>query len=321
MTGLAATILERYQIRKTRRQKEEFRSFLVEELRKLGYAPRVEGKGSKNVIVGDPETAKVIYTAHYDTCPVLPFPNFITPRNIVWYLVYQLLICVPIFALGFGAEVGTIVLWEKIFGEDCPMALAIGALYLVLFFCLWWLYKGPANKHTVNDNTSGVLTLAEIAEALPQELRSSVCLIFFDNEEVGLLGSGAFAKQHKEVQKTGLVINFDCVSDGDSIQFFPSKELKKKEPETLEALERAFPAQGEKTTEVVRSFGFYPSDQAKFRRGVGVCALKHKPLFGYYMDRIHTGKDTVLMEENIFLLRDGAVDFLQTLAETEQAIG
>ncbi len=320
MTELSATILERFQIRKTKRQKEAFRGFLTEELKKLGYAPRVEGKGSKNVIVGDPETAKVIYTAHYDTCPVLPFPNFITPRSMVWYLLYQLLICLPVFLVGFGAEIGVIVLWEKLFGTDCPMILAIGTLYLVLGFFLWWIYAGPANKHTVNDNTSGVLTLAEIAAALPQELRSSVCLIFFDNEEKGLLGSGAFVKAHKAAKKNALVINFDCVSDGDSIQFYPTKALKKEE-ETLGRLEAAFPAREDKTTEVVRSFGFYPSDQAKFRRGVGVCALKRHKFFGWYMDRIHTKKDTVLMEENILLLRDGAVDFAAGLAQTEQAIG
>ena len=320
MTELARTILEQYQIRKTKKQKETFRSFLCEELRKLGYDPRVEGKGSKNVIMGDPETAKVIYTAHYDTCPVLPFPNFITPRNIVWYLLYQFLICAPLFIVGIGAEVGVIILWEKLFGTDCPMALAVGMLYLVLGFFFWWIMKGPANKHTVNDNTSGVLTLVEIAEALPEELRNSVCLVFFDNEEVGLLGSGAFVKAHKEAKKHALVINFDCVSDGDFIQFFPSKVLKKEE-EPLCCLEQTFPSRDGKLTEVVRSFGFYPSDQAKFRRGVGVCALKKKPVIGYYMDRIHTKKDTVLMEENITLLRDGAVNFAQALAEKEQAIG
>ena len=62
--------------------------------------------------------------------------------------------------------------------------------------------------------------------------------------------------------------------------------------------------------EVVRGFGFYPSDQARFNRGVGVCALKKKPVLGYYMDRIHTGRDTVLMEDNIVLLRDGVLRLL-----------
>jgi len=315
MTALSHKIMEEFQIRKTKKQKERFRAWLCEELEKLGYTPQVEsGNFSHNVVVGNPETAKVIYTAHYDTCAVMPIPNFITPRNMLWYLLYQLAILIPIFALAIGAEIGTIVLWEALAGTDCPMWLAIGVLYLVLAFEVWWLMAGPANKHTANDNTSGTITLVEIAQTLPEELRNQVCLVFFDNEEKGLFGSSGFAGKHKDVKKNGLVVNFDCVSDGDYLQFYPTKALKK-ESNTLAALETAFPSAGEKTTEVVTGFGFYPSDQSQFSRGVGVCALKKSPLFGYYMDRIHTKRDTVMMEENIHLLTDGAIHLAETLSK------
>lgn len=319
MTELSRTILETYQIRKSAKQKAAFREFLCAHLREMGYDVKIEGKSSKNIVVGDPAQAKVIYTAHYDTCPVLPFPNFITPRSILWYLLYQLLICVPMFVFALGAEVGTMLLWEWMTGEVCPPVVAIAVMYAVVLFFLWWIYAGPANRHTVNDNTSGVLTLIEIAQQLPEELRGKVCLVFFDNEEKGLLGSAAFAKKHKAVRKNTLVVNFDCVSDGDSIQLFPTKRLRKRE-EILYVLEAAFLPAGEKTVEVVRSFGFYPSDQAKFKQGVGVCALKKSRIFGWYMDRIHTKKDTILMEENIHLLRQGALRLAQSLCETEQAV-
>lgn len=308
MTDLSRTILETYQIRKTKRQKADFRQWLCGELTRLGYAPREERSGiSCNLVVGDPETARVIYTAHYDTCAVLPFPNFITPRNLLWYLLYQLLLVAAMFALAIGAELGLLLLWE-----DCPIWLAIGAVYAVLLFCCWWIMTGPANRHTVNDNTSGVLTLVELAQALPAQQREQVALVFFDNEEKGLLGSTAFAKAHKSVRERTLVINFDCVSDGDHIQLFPSAAVKR-DHEALAALEQAFPAANGKTTEVVTGFGFYPSDQVRFRRGVGVCALKKNSIFGYYMDRIHTRRDTVLMEENIHLLRDGSLRLAETI--------
>ena len=58
---------------------------------------------------------------------------------------------------------------------------------------------------------------------------------------------------------------------------------------------------------MVRGFGFYPSDNALFEKGVGVCALRRRKIVGYYMDRIHTHRDTVLEEENIELLRRGAL--------------
>lgn len=308
MTDLSRTILETYQIRKTKKQKAAFRQWLCGELTRLGYAPREERGGfSRNIVVGDPETARVIFTAHYDTCAVLPIPNFITPRNLLWYLLYQLVLVGIMFALAIAAEIGLLLLWE-----DCPVWAAIGAVYAVLLFCCWWIMTGPANKHTVNDNTSGVLTLVEIAQALPAQRRDQVALVFFDNEEKGLFGSTAFAKAHKSVQKNTLVVNFDCVSDGDYLQFFPTAAIKK-EQETLSALTRAFPAANGKTTEVVTGFGFYPSDQARFRRGIGVCALKKNSIFGYYMDRIHTRRDTVLMEENIHLLREGSLQLVEMI--------
>ena len=42
-------------------------------------------------------------------------------------------------------------------------------------------------------------------------------------------------------------------------------------------------------------------------------SLKHKKLIGWYMDRIHTSRDTVLEEENVEILRDGAVALVREL--------
>lgn len=301
----ARVILERFEVRKSQKQKEAFRDYLCPLLRRYGYEPEVrleKGLGrSRNIVVGDPETAKLIFTAHYDTCAVLPIPNFITPRNLLWYGLYQALLVLLMLALCVAAEVAVLMLWP-----DAPFAAALGAVYLMLAFCLWWMLDGKANRHTANDNTSGVVTLTEILLTLPEGMRNDICCIYFDNEEKGLLGSRALAKRCKHAQKRALVVNFDCVSDGDSLQFFPSKAVKK-EPETLALLEKCFVASGGKTSEVVRSFGLYPSDQACFARGVGVCALKKSKIFGWYMDRIHTGRDRVFDERNIGLLREGAL--------------
>lgn len=305
MTPQSQQILKDFQIRKSKRQKETFRAWLCEELEKAGYAPRVEKEKSlvesHNVVVGDPEKAEILFTAHYDTCAVLPFPNFVTPRNMLVYTLYQLLLCLGFFALAFGGELALLMLWN-----DAPMWLCLAVPYGVCIFCVWWMLDGKANKHTANDNTSGVVTLVETALALPEEYRDRVCFVFFDNEEKGLFGSGAFARRHRTVKRDKLLLNFDCVSDGDYIQLYPAKALKK-DAAALERLEDAFRGRGEKTAEVVRGFAFYPSDQRAFRLGVGVCALKKQPVIGYYMNRIHTRRDTVLEEENIRLLRDGAL--------------
>ena len=82
-------IMEDFQVRKSKKQKEAFRVWLCGELEAAGCAPKVEGGfAAKNVVAGDPDTAKVIFSAHYDTCAVLPIPNFITPRNMFFYICY-----------------------------------------------------------------------------------------------------------------------------------------------------------------------------------------------------------------------------------------
>ena len=304
MTEISRKILESFQIRKSEQQKAEFRRWLSGELSKAGYAPKEESHGGLipgcNLVVGDPDTAEVICTAHYDTCAVMPVPNFITPRNMLWYLVYQFGLVAVIFLFAAVVEVAVI----RVF--DPPSFVAVLAMEAALFFCLWWLMFGPANKRTANDNTSGVVTLVETALALQSELRSCVCFVFFDNEEKGLFGSAAFAKAHPQVKSGKLLLNFDCVGEGDFLQFFPTPGLKK-DAAVMARLEAAFSGNGSKTVELVRGFGFYPSDQRHFRLGAGVCALKKNRLFGYYMDKIHTGKDTVLDEENVRILRDGVL--------------
>ncbi|MFG6351196.1 MAG: M28 family peptidase [Oscillospiraceae bacterium] len=309
MTEQSRKILGEMQVRKSRKQKAAFRAWLCGELEAAGYEPKVEQSfAARNVVVGAPERAKALFTAHYDTQAVLPIPNFITPRNLLFYVLYQLLIVIPLF-ITVGVAAGLIFAFAP---EAVAWWLGPLASIAICGFFMWWVIDGPANRHTANDNTSGVLTLMETALALPPDQRGRVCFVFFDNEEKGMLGSAAFAKKHKEVKKNTPVINFDCVGDGDSIQFFPRRRVKK-DAAMMERLEASFlPAQG-KDVQVVRGFGFYPSDNASFKKGAGVCALKHKPVVGYYMDRIHTSKDTVLDEGNLNLLRDGALRYIAGL--------
>ena len=316
MTPVTKKLLADFQIRKTKQQKASFRAWLCDELGRAGYAPQGETGGllnSSNVVAGDPEKAQVLLAAHYDTCAVLPFPNCITPRNFLVYLLFQLLICALFLLIAIATEVAVLLAF------DPPLCGALLAIYAVLGFCIWWMLAGKANKHTANDNTSGVAALLETALALPEELRGKVCFVFFDNEEKGLLGPSAFAAGHRQVKAGTLVLNFDCVGDGDYLQFFPSKTVKQ-EPDTLALLEACFPAAGSQAVEVVRGFSLYPSDQAVLRRGVGIAALKKAPVIGYYMDRIHTRRDTVLEEENVQLLCRGAVRLAGTLTEQKDGL-
>ena len=307
MTTIKERLLDEFQIRKSKKQKAAFRAWLRETLEKEGCTVSEEkGNFSTNVVVGNPDKAKVIFTAHYDTCAVLPIPNFITPRNFFLYLLYQLILSAIMLAIIFGSEFALMFLWE-----DCPLWAALLAVYAAAIFCFWWLMDGPANKHTANDNTSGVITLLEIYEKLTEEQKKTVCLVFFDNEEQGLLGSAQFRKCYKKSIKETLMINFDCVSDGDTFLFGISKAANQK---YHVALSRAYASTAEKQVllENLKKI-YYPSDQAGFPMAVAVAALKYKKPFGYYMDRIHTKRDTVFQEENIAYLAERTVQLIEQI--------
>lgn len=311
MTEASRTVLEKYQTRQSKKQKESFREFIKDQAEKLGFDYNVEKGdfGSKNIVIGDPENAKVLYTAHYDTAPVLPFPNFITPKNFFVYILYVLALCILtaaiMFPIGFasGFLIGMTVTALELSPEITDLILDIFP-FAIMILVIVLLSFGPANKHTVNDNTSGVITLLEIMHLLPEEARKNAAFVFFDLEEQGLFGSSSYRSKHKKMTNGKLLINFDCVSDGENILF----AVKKKAKTHIPLIERAFEADESVNVEVASKGVFYPSDQMNFPIGVGVAALKKSKRFGVlYMDRIHTKRDTVLREENIEFLSKGAV--------------
>lgn len=307
MTQTTKEVFEKHEVRKTKKQKSAFIDYVTSVAKEQGYACTTEQgpMGAHNIVVGSPDKAKIVYTAHYDTCAVMPFPNFITPKNFLIYLLYQLVIVLFIYVPVFAAVYLSYVVCAFA-GASEGVALAVGEIVLFagMFLMLWLIAAGPANKHTANDNTSGVTTLLDIMGALPEEKRDEVAFVFFDLEEMGLFGSKGFANKHKATMKDKLLINFDCVSDGDHLLFV----LKKGAIPHAAAIEHAFPSDETYTVEVATKGVFYPSDQANFPCGVGVAALnKTKRGNLLYMNRIHTKRDTVYHEKNIEFFVQGAV--------------
>lgn len=303
MTLLSEIILKSYQVRKTKKQKQSFINVISH------YHPEVQVQEggfpkSRNLIFGDVEKASVILSAHYDTCAALPFPNFITPKNIFISVLYGIALVIPFFV---GVMLINFLLGMFTYNYWIHYSVSV-VFYFGLLFCL---FGGPANKHTANDNTSGVITLLEILEQMSAEDLEKTAIVLFDNEEIGLLGSGLFRKKYKEQMQNKLLVNFDCVSDGNNILLSATKAAREKYADKLEC---CF------TTEDNKQFMhekaehvYYPSDQAGFPVAVAVAALKHNRFIGYYMDRIHTSRDTVFDEENIALLCKDTLSFLRTL--------
>ena len=317
MTSVSEYVFEKFHVRKSKKQKDGFIDYICKFADENGYSAKVEkgSSGARNIVIGDPDRAKAVYTAHYDTCAVLPFPNLITPKNFFYYIVYQLAITVPIiaflFAVAFGFSLIVKLAGDAMsLGEDITSTLMSLAWVVAYFLVFYLIMNGPANKHTANDNTSGVITLIEIMQALPADKRDEIAFIFFDLEEMGLRGSSGFARLHKNMMKDKLVLNFDCVSDGETILFAVKNAAKKYIP----ALEASFVPDGYFKVDIASKGVFYPSDQANFKGGVGVAALKYSKIFrALYMDKIHTKHDTVFNEANIKFLTEGAVRLIDNL--------
>ncbi len=308
MTTLSENIKALHPVRKTKAQKTAFISLLQEEFPEM----TVEQGGplkSRNLIVGDVRTAKAVITAHYDTCSELPFPNLIMPKNFILTVLYALLLALPLLAVSAGVEILLRALTDSFWIAYWGAMAVFLSLYFFVFLA------GKANPSNVNDNTSGVVLLCELIRACREKGVDDVAFVFFDHEESGLFGSAFFRSRYKKEMRDKLLINFDCVSDGDHLLFVLSKAAQERYGQLIAG---AFTDTEKKTVCVERSsHTFYPSDQMGFHTGIGVSAMKKKKRI-LYLDRIHTRKDTAWDEENLAYLTSGTVRFLETMTAADQ---
>ena len=194
---MSDVILQKYEVRKSNKEKTRFIEYMKKRMLDAGYEEddiKVEEKSigilkSRNIVVGDPEKAKVLLTAHYDTCAVLPFPNFMAPTSVPLFTMSQIIITILMLGMAFVVGLIAAILTGN---SSLGATVFVIALYALLFYMLF----GYRNKHTANDNTSGVIAITKILEQLPVEEREKVCAVYFDNEEKGLLGSEFFKSRH-----------------------------------------------------------------------------------------------------------------------------
>lgn len=320
MLNCPMDILHQFPVRRTREQKKAFRDAVKAYAQSLGYPVSQEqgSFGSCNLVMGDPARATYLVTAHYDTCAAMLLPNLLTPMNPVLFFLYQVLLaCItilPAALLGYAVSVA-FIFWAAFHGWDPAAMTQLGiwaflAVYLPLVAAaLAALYFGPANRHNANDNTSGVVTLLEIARTMPHNQRHKVCFVLFDLEEKGLWGSRSYRKRHKAETDRQLVLNLDCVGDGDHIRMFPTGKLRK-DPRKMTALYKACGYAGSKSLLLhEKRIGINPSDHKHFPWAVGICALKQKGRI-LYLSRIHTKKDTCLDQTNVNMLRSALTTFI-----------
>lgn len=301
-----------YPMRRTKEQKEGFQKHVIESLQAKGVTAKIEktkdGK-NQNIVVGDPLTAKAVFTAHYDTPGRALFPNIMIPRNQALFWTYQFVPILALLAIMFVVGIIVCVAWILITGDFDERVTFIAMLlgYYVGFYLMFFAFS---NKNNYNDNTSGVATLLSIIDKLSEEQLRETAFIFFDNEEKGKKGSKGYFNDHKEEMKDKLVINFDCVGNGKNIVFIAKPEAEKLA--SYSALRQSFGSENGFET------AFYPkkgsqsnSDYLNFPYGVGCMACKKSKKGLLYTPYIHTKKDVVADNENVDFLVDGVTRFLE----------
>lgn len=287
-------ITELFPVRKTAEQKKNFRQWVTEEMGKMGYSVRVEesDKGrQQNIVVGDPEAAEVIFTAHYDTPSTILLPDLQIPRNFPVYLLWQMAVIGGMLLLSFLAGAGLGLLTKS---GDVMILAFFGAFLALMTLQL----NGFANQHNVNDNTSGVAALLETMARIPEENRDKTAFILFDNMEKGRKGSKAYARDHLEVQHTHFVVNVDSVGEGDVfVAFVPALAKNLPQYAQLEQLLAAIPDRETRFHSSVTTRG--SSDFRSFKCGVGLTAYRQVSGVGLYLGKLHTAKDTQADQRNI----------------------
>ena len=210
--------------RVTPKQKEKFLAFVVRELSELNYetkALRGEGrnKNTMNLIVGDLVKATTVFATYYDTPTKLFWSNTkYYPLNgsqtvkkslVATYLV-------PVIFLFLSAVPILFVFLNPTLGGDFHMPLLVVVVAISLMVSSYFS-RGIANKVNFNRNTSGVLTLLEVANKIPAVQRKNVAFVFYDKGT----SDNAGAKMMQQLLPTTLdkrqFIVVDCVAMGDNI--------------------------------------------------------------------------------------------------------
>ncbi len=295
----------RFPVRNSEAQKEAFREYAISEAQAAGWTAGTvqETGGHNNVVIGDPETARTVFTAHYDTPRRGLFPNLMLPTNKLLKYLYLAAVILPMLAVAIYAG----VLVRKLTGlEGAAGRFVYLGVYALVYFALFLLlFRGPVNARNRNDNTSGTAAVLTLAQKLAGD--PSAAFILFDNEEKGKKGSRAFAAAHPEIKQNTLIINMDCVGNGDTFIAGASDPAiaDRRYPRLRAALEskggKVFPA----------AKASMNSDHKSFDKSVGIAACLYKNGVGFYTPRIHTGRDTVASPENIERLTDALREFVE----------
>ena len=288
--GMHAVMDKEFPVRSTRAEREAFREFLIRSAADMGYKAEVEENGMmkyRNVIVGDPEHAAVLFVAAQDT-PVRRFlPETEILHSPVFFILQQLL---HVFAL-FVPSVAAAYLAMQLLGNA---RIALAAFLIVYLGLILLLRFGPAQKEN-SMITAAPALLLDLMAAIPEERRKKVAFMFTDARYQGRGGSRAYAKAHEQVAYTRMTVTVDQPYTGNQTVTV-ARPLAEKCTGYRSFLRRLSEQEILHTEHLPNRWTVMQTDQKQFKCGIELTSATRKPVIGFVIPSGSKAEHTPLRE-------------------------
>ena len=295
-----------YMIRYTRKQKTAFLQFLTAFCKDHNWKSSIETNGFANhLIAGDLQTAKIVFTAHYDTPMKSLFPYTLYPASrtrTFWSRYWPILLLLFVFVLL------SFLLTYPLF------RMMLGAAYL--FFLVYLglrLWIGPANLENWNKNTSGVAVMLLLMQTLNSTNRGKAAFVFLDECAQTLTGCKKLYRVHRNEFAEKNVIDLNCVGKGDVFFVVPGsgndrfgfrKRLTAGIKKQAAALEKSCVLLPSSRRLQKGTFSVLPCS-------AGICTVQTAGKFSKGIRYIGTGHDDHWDEKNLHLLVQALRKFVE----------
>lgn len=307
------TIGRRFPVRFTPEQKRAFEAAALASAKKAGWDAHIgelpkKQSAHRNIIIGDPSSARVLITSHYDTPARSLFPDTRRPRNPFLFLLRTVGEVLLLLAASFAAAllVSRLVTLDRAYF----LLLTVLVYFALMFFC----FRFRPNPVSANGADSGAAAVLEVMEALPEDARHKAAFILFDDGDGSLRGSKAWAQQHPDIAWTIPAVDLSCVGYGTKM-LFAAKRAVACHPDIAALQDAARPKYGFEPR-FCRAFPLAPrTDAGNLPLSVAVCACRTTRAGGAYIPFLRTPRDTIAEGANIGWLTDVLVRWVAALPE------